>query len=172
MTERTLIVLRHAKSAWDTGEPDHLRPLAARGLRDGLAVGRVLARYDLDVVLCSTATRARMTWLRAEKGGARCPDVRHDGGLYGADPDDVIRLVRGLPDSARTALLIGHEPTLAEFVLDVAQPSEVTERIAEKFPTAGVAVLRFGGGWEEVASGDTWVETFEVPRGHYGTDDD
>ncbi|WP_154794590.1 SixA phosphatase family protein [Occultella kanbiaonis] len=172
MSDRTLIVLRHAKSAWDTGEPDHLRPLAPRGLRDGVAAGRVLAGHDLDVVLCSTATRARMTWLRAERAGARCADVRYAGALYGADPDDVIRLVRDLPATASTALVIGHEPTLAEFILDVAQPSEVTEHIAEKFPTAALAVLRFGGGWEQVAAGDVRLESFEVPRGHAGADDD
>lgn len=39
----TLIVLRHAKSSWETSAPDFRRPLAERGVRDGVAAGRVLA---------------------------------------------------------------------------------------------------------------------------------
>ena len=58
-----LLVMRHAKSAWDTGDPDHLRPLAPRGERDRVTMARWLVANDLrpDRVICSTAVRARET---------------------------------------------------------------------------------------------------------------
>ena len=48
---RRLIVVRHAKSAWPVGVPDHERPLAPRGRRDAPAVGRALAEAEL-AALC------------------------------------------------------------------------------------------------------------------------
>ena len=60
---RTLVLLRHARSAWPD-VPDHDRPLAPRGRRDAPVVGRWLrtAGYLSDWVMCSTARRARQTW--------------------------------------------------------------------------------------------------------------
>ena len=63
MTERTLILLRHAKSDWSGDEAGIARPLGKRGRRQAPAAGRWLAanvdRVDLAVV--SPASRARGT---------------------------------------------------------------------------------------------------------------
>lgn len=165
ISPRTLIVLRHAKSSWDTGEPDHRRPLAPRGWRDAVVAGQVLAEYQLDVVLCSTAMRARQTWQRAEVGGARCGDVRFLDALYGAYPSEVLQVVQGLPMRTMTAAVIGHEPTLSDFILDLAEPSPASEEISHKFPTCGLAVLRFHGSWAQLGSVAAEVVRFETPRG-------
>ena len=60
----TLILLRHAKSDWSTGDPDHERPLAARGVRQAPEAGRWLAAHldRIDLAVVSTAERARRTW--------------------------------------------------------------------------------------------------------------
>lgn len=165
MAAKTLIILRHAKSDWDTGEPDMRRPLADRGLLDGAAAGEVLADYDLDVVLCSEATRARQTWERAVVGGASCDDVRHTDAIYGAWPSDVVDLLRELPDAAETVLVIGHEPTLSDLVLELAEQSDLTDRVAVKFPTAGLAVLEFVTPWSALDTGTGVLTRFVVPRG-------
>jgi phosphohistidine phosphatase len=67
---RTLILLRHAKSAWPEGVADQRRPLAGRGQRDAPAAGRWLgaAGYLPGLVLCSTAQRTRETWQLAGAG--------------------------------------------------------------------------------------------------------
>ncbi|WP_230211275.1 SixA phosphatase family protein [Streptomyces kaniharaensis] len=69
---RTLIVLRHAKSAWPPDVPDWERPLGPRGRRDAPEAGRWLRRRGLvpDTVVCSPARRARETW---ELAGAELP---------------------------------------------------------------------------------------------------
>lgn len=56
---RTLLLLRHAKSAWPD-VPDHERPLARRGQRDAPLMGHWprAVGYVPDRVVCSTARRA------------------------------------------------------------------------------------------------------------------
>jgi phosphohistidine phosphatase len=165
MATKTLIVLRHAKSSWQTTEADLLRPLSERGERDATAAGEVLADYNLDVVLASTATRVQLTWENAEAGGAECDDVRFFESLYHAWVDDLMAMVQGLPESDTTALLIGHQPTLSELVLSLAKENELTEKVAKKFPTCGLAVLTFGGKWENLKPGKATLKRFEIPRG-------
>lgn len=162
---RTIVVMRHAKSSWKTNEPDLRRPLSARGTRDAVVAGQTLSRTGLDVVLCSPALRARQTWQCLRMGGASCPDVRVVDHLYGASSDALLDEVRNLPDSARSVLLVNHEPTVSDFVLRLARPSALTAEVDAKFPTSGIAVLRFRGPWSAMADGKLDLVTFRVPRG-------
>lgn len=158
-------MLRHAKSSWETSAPDFRRPLAERGVRDGVVAGRLLATYPLDVVVCSAATRARQTWERAVVGGARCDDVRFEEDVYYGGTRGVLELLRALPESVGTALVVGHEPTVSDLVLRLAaEPSDLTDLIEDKFPTAAVAVLAVPGPWRELDDGSAVLTTFEVPR--------
>ena len=57
-------LLRHAKSSWDDELlGDHERPLAPRGRKAAARIARWAAANGLrpDLVLCSTAVRARAT---------------------------------------------------------------------------------------------------------------
>ena len=61
---RQLLLLRHAKSAWDDpGLPDHSRPLNARGRAAAVAMRQTLLGLALspDVVLVSSARRTMQT---------------------------------------------------------------------------------------------------------------
>jgi phosphohistidine phosphatase len=66
---KRLYLLRHAKSSWkDTSLPDHDRPLAGRGRRAAKAIARHMREQGIepDLVLCSSARRARETLDRME----------------------------------------------------------------------------------------------------------
>ncbi len=165
MAGKTLIVLRHAKSSWQTAEADLRRPLSERGKRDAVTAGEILADYDLDVVLASSATRVQQTWAGAQTGGARCADVRTSESIYHAWPAELLAEVQELDETVRTALLIGHQPTLGDLIVTLAKPSPVVERIEAKFPTAGLAVLTYRGAWKTLAEGKAMLQRFEVPRG-------
>lgn len=165
MAKKTLIVLRHAKSSWQTTETDQRRPLSERGERDAVAAGEILAGYPLDVVLASTATRVQLTWEGAVDGGAECSDVRSLESIYQAHLADLLAMVASLDEAAATALLIGHQPTLSELILHLAKPGELTEQVEKKFPTAGLAVLTFGGSWKNLKEGKAALKRFEIPRG-------
>src|SRR6266508_2923118 len=87
VSERTLLVLRHAKSDWPDGVPDAERPLAGRGRREAPLVGRWLREsgHIPDLVVCSPALRARQTWelVAGELGEAgEAPEVRFDERVY------------------------------------------------------------------------------------------
>src|SRR5215467_1492867 len=145
--DRTLVLLRHAKSAWPD-VPDHERPLARRGQRDAAVMGRWLraAGYVPDLVLCSTAWRARETWELAQAELGAAPQVRFSDAVYEAAPADLIGLARETASSVRVLLIVGHNPALEELALDLAgregtAAQEGSGRLRAKFPTAAIAVL-------------------------------
>jgi len=167
---RRLVLLRHAKSAWPSGVPDHDRPLAGRGRRDALAAGKWFASEGPlpDLVMCSDALRARHTWEIAGAALASPPRVGLDPRLYGADAQALLALARASGGDVRTLLVIGHEPTMSSTSMLLAGPgSDATalERLRMKFPTGGIAVLRFEGAWRDLAAGHAVLEAFAVPRG-------
>lgn len=152
----TLVVLRHAKSAWPDGVDDEDRPLAARGRRDARAAGRWLREHvAVDLVVCSPALRTRQTWehVQAELGGA--PEFRLDERIYDASLDDLVDVVRGLPSAAGTVLLVGHNPGLTELVHELSGAGF-------EMKTSSIAVLRGDGDWADVSLG---LVTSQTPRG-------
>lgn len=169
---RRLVVLRHAKSAWPDGVPDHDRPLKRRGLRDAPAAGRWLREAGVlpDLVLCSSARRTRQTWELAAAALAAAPPVRHEPRLYGAHESDLLSYVREVPSDVRTLLLVGHNPGLQELVLRLAGDAagDALERARHKLPTSATAVLTWSGPWSALATGGALLTDFEVPRGRPG----
>ncbi|MGW6212901.1 SixA phosphatase family protein [Streptomyces sp. NPDC055109] len=167
---RRLVVLRHAKSAYPAGVPDHQRPLAPRGLRDAPAAGRALAEADWipDLALCSTAVRARRTWELAADQWGTPPPVRVDERLYAADVPELLEAVREVPERVRTLLLIGHNPGLEELILTLAGDGfdDTLDQVRTKYPTSAVAVLVWhGASWHELAPGTALLTDVAVPRG-------
>ncbi|MCX5199170.1 histidine phosphatase family protein [Streptomyces sp. NBC_00249] len=164
-----LVLLRHAKSAWpDTA--DHERPLGPRGLRDAPAAGQWLRDTGClpELVICSTARRARETWaLAAEQLGGQVP-VRFDERVYAAEPEELLAVVSEAPEEVRTLLLVGHNPGLAGLALGLAGEEAdegALDRLAEKFPTSAIAVLACPGPWRGLAPGTARLTDFAVPRG-------
>ncbi|MCA0294590.1 MAG: histidine phosphatase family protein [Actinobacteria bacterium] len=165
MASKTLIVLRHAKSSWHTEEADLRRPLSERGERDAVAAGKILAGYELDVVLASTATRVQQTWTGAVSGGASCNDVRDSELIYHAWPGELLSELHELDETVHTALLIGHQPTLGDLITTLAKPSALVDKVHAKYPTAGLAVLTYRGAWKTLVGGKAKLARFEIPRG-------
>lgn len=162
----TLVLLRHAKSAYPDGAADHERPLAPRGEREaGLAGDWLRATLPrIDLVLCSTATRARQTLART---GIDTP-VRYVERLYGATPGMVIDEINGVPDEVSTLLVVGHEPTMSSVAVGLAGAegtnTDAVEAISEKFPTSAIAVLEVRGFWKDLELGGAVLVDFHVPR--------
>lgn len=164
--DRYLVLLRHAKSAYPDGVADHERPLAPRGVREaGLAGDWLRANLPaFDVVLCSTATRARQTLRRT---GLDAP-VRYAERLYGASPQTMLDEINRVDDDIVTLLVVGHEPTLSAVAVGLAgadgTDSAAVERISAKFPTSGIAALRLAGRWADLEPGGAALVEFHVPR--------
>lgn len=159
-TARRLILLRHAKSAWPDGIDDVERPLTDRGRQDAPAAGRWLAEHvdHIDLVLCSPAIRARETWELAAGELDPVPEVRYEDRIYGASPGDLLTATQQLPEWARTAVFVGHNPGLEHTVV-------LLSRSRYELKTAAIVVLGSSGPWEMAAPGWAKVETAAKPRG-------
>jgi len=162
---KTLIVLRHAKSSWKYDDADFARPLSERGKRDAVAVGAILAGYPIDLAWCSSAARARMTWAQAQLGGANAKDLVTSEALYHAWPDEILAELNTLPEDLSTVLVVGHQPTMSGLVTMLAKPSALVDKVQDHYPTAGLAVLTYRGGWKTLDAGKATLKRFEKPRG-------
>src|SRR5262245_23756535 len=96
----TLILLRHSKSDWSGNEADVARPLAKRGRRQAPEAGTWLATGidSIDLAVVSPATRARSTWQLVSGELAVPPPTRIDDRVYAASDDELLAVVRELPD--------------------------------------------------------------------------
>ena len=158
--QHMLVVVRHAKSDWSHGLPDHRRPLADRGRRDAPAIGTWLAGRAgrLDLVLCSPATRARQTWELASAGLSEPPPVRYDERLYGASPTEILTVLAELPEETAGVVVVGHNPGLADLV-------ETMSGQAREMKTSAVAVLTWPGTWVDAEFGGATLEAHTTARG-------
>jgi phosphohistidine phosphatase len=167
ITIRTLHLLRHAKSSWDDESlADHERPLSPRGVRDAKRIGKHLGTLPSppDLVLCSSAVRTRQTLdlIRSSLGAAT---VQVEEGLYGASAGELLDRLRGLPEAARSALVIGHNPGIQDLTLDLTAPGPLFDRVSVKFPTCALATLALGDRtWSNVGQGDAELVGFTIPR--------
>jgi len=160
VTMKTLLLARHAKSDWDVaGLRDHDRPLNARGHRDAPAMARRL-RDDgvgLQRIVSSTAVRARST--ADAYAAAFGLSVAEDPALYAASARAILGVAAALPDDVDVAMLVGHNPGMADAV------AELTGSYVE-FPTCAVAECAVDvGSWSELIEGSGRLLRLRTPRG-------
>ena len=141
-----LWLLRHAKSSWsDAGLRDEERPLAARGER---AADRIRDYLDTEgihpeLVLCSSALRARQTLARVLPALGTELQVHIEPTLYTFDADVILdRLGRISPDVG-SALLVGHNPAIEDLATRIADRADRLPDLLRKYPTAGLAEIAF-----------------------------
>lgn len=178
------------------GGTDRDRPLADRGRGDAAALGLRLATdppampgeaLDLgpdvvnvrpsmgngfllerpEVALCSAAVRTRQTaeLVLAPRQGAVHLDAYRS--LYDAETSTVLTYLREIDQEAGSALLVGHNPTMAELVYDLQVEGAPGRRLIETkgFPTCALAVLRLEiDAWGDVVPGcGTLVGLYRPP---------
>jgi phosphohistidine phosphatase len=164
MPSKRLVLVRHAKSSWTNPDlADHDRPLNARGRDAATAVGQFLHGSGVrpDLVLCSSATRARQTLERLHFEGAA---VVIEDDLYGAGASALLTRVLAVPNEVHTLAVIAHNPGIEDLARLLADQRDDLEA-AGKFPTGAVADLEFAiDAWAEVAPGQGQLRSFVVPR--------
>ena len=168
---KTILLLRHGKSAWNNpGQGDHDRPLNRRGEQAAKAIADHLVqdRPRPDLILCSTATRARQTLAPLVKRlGAPAPPLALEAGLYLASEDRLLERLKDLADDVATVLLVGHNDgiwQLAEALAGRGQAATLAA-LREKYPTGTLAVLRVpADAWRDLAAGSGELLALVRPR--------
>ena len=145
---KRLLLLRHAKSAWDDPRlPDFDRPLSARGERAADFMGAWLGSggFAPDRVLCSSAARTRATFARILPYLAGDMDVRFLHAIYEAGPEEILAAVRRHGADAPTLMVIGHNPGLQELALALLPDDGGDDqlKVAAHYPTGGLAEVAF-----------------------------
>ena len=148
--KRTLILVRHAKSSWDSLDlPDTERPLADRGKRDAPMMGKRLAKQQgkPDLILSSPARRALTTAeIIASELGYKTKDIVVDDRLYATDPETLLAVIGGLNDKLKCVMFFGHNPEISELA------HRLSADIAP-LPTCSVAQFTFESkSWATIGS--------------------
>jgi phosphohistidine phosphatase SixA len=110
---RRLIVMRHAKSSWDSpAEGDHDRPLNDRGRRDSPRVAARLVElgWSPEVVLSSDSRRTRETFALMAPVLPPARNVAFVPSLYHASIEALREALLAVEDDVRVVLALGHNP--------------------------------------------------------------
>lgn len=162
-----LLLLRHAKSSWeDTDLDDHDRDLAPRGIEAAGRIGRYLKRERLipDLVLCSTAIRAKRTWQLVAAALDRPVAVRFLRSLYLAPPERILAVLASEAGHAQRVAVVAHNPGLEEALAALDQAGGRPAAREERFPTGALARFAFEVPWPQVAFGTGRLLDFVTPR--------
>ena len=116
---KKIILIRHAKSAWDNPWlDDHDRPLAPRGLKDAPTMGKRLHARGIhpDLILSSTAVRALETAQIIARELDYPGEIKAEKKLYHASASGILKVLQIQSDTLHTVFLVGHNPGLNDLI--------------------------------------------------------
>lgn len=151
MKNRRLIILRHAKSAWDDpGLDDFERPLAPRGESEMPLMARWLADQKIHIgrILCSPAKRTRQS-AKLLCGGAGLSEERieYRDELYLASCPTLLDIIGNGWEESGDLLVIGHNPGLEELLRYLCGDDLPLTNKGKLLTTANLAIVALTGGW-------------------------
>ncbi|WP_264713040.1 SixA phosphatase family protein [Limobrevibacterium gyesilva] len=164
--------MRHAKSSWDDPKlSDHARPLNARGRKAAAAMRHAMRDLGLapDIVLVSSARRTLQT-LEALEPWEDTPLIEPMDSLYLATAPQMLVVLRRVAETARSVLLVGHNPGLHELAMTLVGPhamtqaNDLTRHLAKGYPTGALAEFAVAGPWSGLSEGSGRLLRFLCPR--------
>lgn len=167
-----LILLRHAKAIRGTADvPDHGRALSPDGKRTAAAMGAAMRGLGLmpDVILVSSALRTQETLDALEPWEQDRPNIETIPGLYMASYLQIRDILRELPETMRSVLVIGHNPGIHELaqllagkaVSDPAKPE--LARLAVDYPTTALTEFIISTPWHNIGGPGATLTRFILP---------
>ena len=148
---------------------DRVRRLVERGQKDAATVGAYMASHALvpDRVMTSPSKRTQETWKFAAPAFKPAPAATPVERLYNATPQDILGVIGGAPAAAHSLLIVGHNPGLHEVALMLVASGDIEnrERLREKMPTCGLAIIDFAfDNWAKLHPQSGRLERFVTPK--------
>jgi len=144
MPEHRLIIMRHAKSDWNSrARMDFDRPLNARGEKDASRMGKWLKnqQYIPERIISSAARRAQQTSEAvALEIGKSTKDIIQVANIYEASLDDLRIVIEQYSSDIRCLLLVGHNPGLEELSYHLTKDNLPLNK-NNNLLTAGAAIV-------------------------------
>jgi phosphohistidine phosphatase len=163
--QKTLIILRHAKSSWEENDKsDFDRVLKEKGIDDiRLLASNVKDNLPrIDIIFSSPANRAIHTAiLFAISVGIPTDRIRIVEGLYDTNELRVDEFVKSLPDELTNVVVVGHNPTSTDFV------NLFLKNKIDNIPTSGMVMLTFTvQSWRDISPKNLIASTFNHPNNY------
>jgi phosphohistidine phosphatase len=150
---RQLILLRHAKSSWESeAETDFERPLAKRGIKSLKIIGKWLNQHHVspDLIISSTATRARQTiepMVDYMDYAAR--SIQWSDEVYMAGKNELLKIITAADPDINQLMLVGHNPGIEDLLLYLCQDNVELTSGGKVMPTCTVAILSTNKKWHD-----------------------
>ena len=157
---KRLLVLRHAKSEYQFGVEDHDRGLNSRGRNDGKIMGNWLKDNinKPELIICSTATRTRMT-LDIIIGETEWDSkVEYTKRLYLPSVKDVIQVLKNRPEKLSSILIVGHNFGFTDLINYFSYVS------LDNLPTCGFAEFKIDKVWSKLDGNKFDLAFFKTPK--------
>ena len=150
---KNLILIRHAKSNWDTPLKDIDRPLDQRGLKDAHLVSLSINDYipKTYLIWSSIAKRASDTAvIFAQNLLYPMESIVYKDTLYTFDERQLETIIKSCSNSFDSLILFGHNAAITNFV------NKFGDVFIDNVPTSGFVSLQFDTDhWEKINKGKT-----------------
>jgi len=162
--QRTLIMIRHAKSSWANPlQSDYDRPLNERGMHDAPMMGERLKKKGLipDLIISSTAKRAAQT---AKKIAAAVDfseeNILWKNRLYQCIPSVFEEVIQEVDDAIQTVFVVAHNPGITDFVNELVPGFRI-----DNMPTCAMAGVHVEAEfWSDFIHAQKEVFLFDYPK--------
>jgi phosphohistidine phosphatase len=145
---KTLLLLRHAQAEnLAPGASDFERGLTATGKTQARELGNHLKQQhsSINLVLSSSARRARETTQLVIDSAGSSAGVRYEQAMYEAAAAQLLSLLRGTGDMIDVVLMVGHNPGIEEL-------AQMLTNRAVHMSTCTLATIKLTvDNWSEVA---------------------
>ncbi|MFL3006542.1 MAG: SixA phosphatase family protein [Candidatus Neomarinimicrobiota bacterium] len=159
---KSILLFRHGKSDWKANYgKDHDRPLSLRGVKAAKVMGTYLFKIQQipDLIISSTALRAKKTAQIAKKFGQWNSDFILDKNIYHCSEDKLLMILSQQDPSIHFICIVGHQPIFSHFL------SKTTDLNWVKLPTASMARIDFPfKTWEELKFGKGVLSWMKKPK--------
>jgi phosphohistidine phosphatase len=162
---RELLILRHAKSSWDSGAAsDFERPLSPRGIRNANRLATYLLEQGLHpgLTVSSAAARAQET---TELALSQFPRARIEirDSLYHAGLATLVNTIREQDNTLERLMLVGHNPGMDQLLVYLCKEELSLTSSGKLMTTAALARIVCRCSWAELAPESCNLESLLRP---------